>query len=1053
MQLAEVLDKLGYQDSPNFLRSGTADFRSAADYGHIFRRAAEAPCALKGVYVLREPPQQRSRPIVPVVYVCEARSDTDANKIHRLVWNQDVVPFLIVNTRDTVRLYSGFRHKNTPKDFERGVIRVLQDFRNATDVVEGFHADSIDNGRLWRQWGREVAPTERVDWKLLDNLKTLDGWLQNKGKLKKETSHALIGKYVYLHYLRGRDILSDKKFAKFGIAPEDVLGCKATLKGVRSVVRQLDKWLNGSIFPLQFGGDDGVGQDHLRWVAATFMGDTLNDEGYRQLHLDFAAYDFSYIPIETLSVVYEQFLHGPSEGKMTSKARTTGAYYTPIPVVNYILSELEERRPLEKGMRVFDPSCGSGAFLVQCYRRLIEKEFPFANRRPSPMELRKLLQRHIFGVDSDPDACSVTELSLILTLLDYVNPPDLEDRPQFKLPALRGRNIFHADFFQENAPWQAMLARKKCDWIVGNPPWKKPNPRKLKETDRPAWTWMAAHKDEKPVGGNQIAQAFAWAVGDYLAPGGEVGMLLPAMTLFENPSRAFRAAFFRQMEVGAVANFSNLAEVLFAGRSRVPAAAFFYQGRLAGSTGPTEDEQITVYSPLVANQEPTRPVAEKTRNEIWSLVVNASEIRRIAAAEVNSGSGLPWKLAAWGSHLDRRLLNRLAHRFPSLKDLEEKSLLVVSEGLQLRRKGSEEVEFVQEVVGKNGLNMEMLRKLGQVFAFPPEAIEKNPRELSYVRQGRVLLPLSVCRPPHVIVSAARNFAVYTEDYLIVPPRQIGIISTSDDKNLLKALSLFLSSDFAFYHQFLTSTQFGVQRGLATLGALRRMPIPVECLAGAASKDWVRLHARLVNASQRALAEAGDADRPLWRAKELRESMESLLGELNALVNDSLQLDERERALVHDLVHVRLGLRDGMLGEMAVRRPEVPELRSYARRLKSDLDAFLKGESPKRHKVAIVYDHLSGMVCADLATDSDAAKTITVVEGSETTASHLEQTRQKLRRQCSQWVYFDRNLRLYVGTCTYLLKPMQRFHWTDSQAMFDASEIIAETLAGPGGKGR
>ena len=126
-----------------------------------------------------------------------------------------------------------------------------------------------------------------------------------------------------------------------------------------------------------------------------------------------------------------------------------------------MLSELEGSRPLKKGMRVFDPSCGSGAFLVQCYRRLIEKEFPFVNRRPSPLELRKLLKQHIFGVDSDPDACSVTELSLILTLLDYVNPPDLENRSGFKLPALRNHNIFCDDFFQRRCPMAGRVVAEK----------------------------------------------------------------------------------------------------------------------------------------------------------------------------------------------------------------------------------------------------------------------------------------------------------------------------------------------------------------------------------------------------------------------------------------------------------------------------------------------------------------------------------------------------------------------------------------------------------------
>ena len=51
------------------------------------------------------------------------------------------------------------------------------------------------------------------------------------------------------------------------------------------------------------------------------------------------------------------------------------------------------------------------------------------------------------------------------------------------------------------------------------------------------------------------------------------------MTLFEDPARDFRRAFFRQVRVNTVVNLSNLAEVLSAGRFRVPAAAFFYEKR------------------------------------------------------------------------------------------------------------------------------------------------------------------------------------------------------------------------------------------------------------------------------------------------------------------------------------------------------------------------------------------------------------------------------------------------------------------------------------------
>ena len=213
----------------------------------------------------------------------------------------------------------------------------------------------------------------------------------------------------------------------WGLAREHIFGRQATLQAFQKLIGHLDQWLNGAVFPIDFGASNAPTESHLRWVAGTFGGDELQEAGNWQLHLDFKAYDFSYIPIETLSVVYEQFLH-TTVGTERSRGEEAGAYYTPIPVVNFMLSELSERLPLRRGRRVLDPSCGSGAFLVQCYRRLIETEFPPSRSgRPSPIALRELLEQSIFGIDRDADACGVTELSLIITLLDYVDPPDLEN--------------------------------------------------------------------------------------------------------------------------------------------------------------------------------------------------------------------------------------------------------------------------------------------------------------------------------------------------------------------------------------------------------------------------------------------------------------------------------------------------------------------------------------------------------------------------------------------------------------------------------------------------
>src|SRR5271170_7876726 len=100
MDLAKFLDVLGYSDSPYFLRRGTAELRTAPDFGHVFRNASKKSkktCNLEGVYTVRRTPG-RTEPLIPVVYVCRADSEEAASKIHELVWNQSVVPFLLVHS-------------------------------------------------------------------------------------------------------------------------------------------------------------------------------------------------------------------------------------------------------------------------------------------------------------------------------------------------------------------------------------------------------------------------------------------------------------------------------------------------------------------------------------------------------------------------------------------------------------------------------------------------------------------------------------------------------------------------------------------------------------------------------------------------------------------------------------------------------------------------------------------------------------------------------------------------------------------------------------------
>jgi hypothetical protein len=160
----------------------------------------------------------------------------------------------------------------------------------------------------------------------------------------------------------------------------------------------------------------------------------------------------------------------------------------------------------------------------------------------------------------------------------------------------------------------------------------------------------------------------------------------------------------------------------------------------------------------------------------------------------------------------------------------------------------------------------------------------------------------------------------------------------------------------------------------------------------------------------------------------------MVEELNHRVFDALGLDEGDRALVEDLVRIRIALNDGKIGRDAMNSASKKELQTYAEWLQREFETQSDGE---RHSVTVLHDDHSGFVAVEPAKDRAP---IRVVDADTESARTLARTREQLREEHAQWVYFDRSLRLHRGEKTYLFKPIQRMHWTRTRALLDAADI-------------
>ncbi len=182
-------------------------------------------------------------------------------------------------------------------------------------------------------------------------------------------------------------------------------------------------------------------------------------------------------------------------------------------------------KPLREGMKILDPSCGSGVFLVLIYARLIEMRLAQSGSSTLPLSVLQEILRSICGIERVRDACFIAEFSLILTLLQYADTREFLYDERSKLPSLHNTHIFQCDFFDDSS--QIWIQGMQFDWIIGNPPWTEAD-----STKEPlAYAWISANKKRRPVDNNSVAEAFSWRVLDLLTSEGYIGRILPASLL------------------------------------------------------------------------------------------------------------------------------------------------------------------------------------------------------------------------------------------------------------------------------------------------------------------------------------------------------------------------------------------------------------------------------------------------------------------------------------------------------------------------------------------
>lgn len=727
---------------------------------------------------------------------------TNIEQLEEQIWNFNQTPVVFINHNNQIHIRNGFSYIKTKES--KGLAE-LADFDKDLNDFEYF---KIVTGETWEKYQKQLKREQRVDYKLLHNVKTLRNQLTNQTENFSKIANNLIGRILFIRYLIDRKVRIKKKLW----TNEDL--CKV-LEDVQTTY-ELFEYLqskdnyNGDLFPLEDNEKQIVTNAHLSKIIQLLKGTDL-EKG--QLSL-FDIYDFSIIPVELVSNVYEFFI-----GKKNQQSK--GAYYTPLFLVNYILEETVgsfiDKQTNEYNCKILDPSCGSGIFLVESLRKIIEKYLSLhpkaaKNKVKYHEKLRELLTDNIYGVDIDGNAVNVAIFSLYITLLDFIDKPaDIED---FKFPNVLNTNFFEADFFDLDAPFNTSFEEKPFDFIVGNPPWGKG------EGDNKLFKayWTKREKNESSllkevtndkkaqvkikVSNEEMSEAFLIRVSDFANEVTHFSFIIKSRTLYKSNTKDFRKYLLSNFKVRKLLELSSVRHEIFDKSNKKathPAAVIFYQ-----------------HSPNHNQQNLIQHISLKPNRffELFKLfVVEKFDIKKVPQYEFFKHDWL-WKTLVYGNILDFQLIrklksknNNLEQSFTTFKGFfrgnRKNAYPETSDWQILGHTKKSKIEKFNLYIDKDDLNIDT--KFERI------------RKIEYYKNTKIVLGYSF--NGNLINSAI------TEKTFLFPQSYYGILS--NDIPTLKIIQTIISSSFFNFWLTTTSSLYGIERPLFLLDDLRNLPIDLN----------------------------------------------------------------------------------------------------------------------------------------------------------------------------------------------------------------------------------
>jgi len=327
-----------------------------------------------------------------------------AYQLRRYAWSAKL-PLSILTTFAEFSVYDCRvkPDKKDPASSARILYLTWEEYEPRWDELAGiFSKEAVYKGSFDRyaESTKKKRGTAEVDTAFL---KEIEGWrdelarniaLRNPELSQRELNFAVQRTIDRLIFLR---ICEDRGIEEYGRLLA-LLNSQRVYPRLCQLFQQADERYNSGLF--HFRPEKGRAEPPDELTLGLTIDDKVLKEIIRNLYYPDSPYEFSVLPVDILGQVYEQFLgkvirltpgHRAVVEDKPEVRKAGGIYYTPTYIVDYIVKNtvgelLKGKTPQEVGgltqnwrpskklhpLRVLDPACGSGSFLLGAYQYLLD---------------------------------------------------------------------------------------------------------------------------------------------------------------------------------------------------------------------------------------------------------------------------------------------------------------------------------------------------------------------------------------------------------------------------------------------------------------------------------------------------------------------------------------------------------------------------------------------------------------------------------------------------------------------------------------------------------